>query len=108
ASVASVQSELARRSGRLRPGLVLDVSVRDLLFALRACLRPRPGSEARVVDAWNGRDECLVCLSVRSGLDLLLQALELETGDEVALSAVTHPDIARIVEAHGLRALPVD
>src|SRR5437764_3224007 len=108
ASVTSLESELARRSRRLRPRLVLDVSVRDLLFALRACLRPRPGSEARVLDAWNGRDECLVCLSVRSGLDLLLQALELETGDEVALSAVTHPDIARIVEAHGLRALPVD
>jgi dTDP-4-amino-4,6-dideoxygalactose transaminase len=106
--VTSLESELARPARRLRPRLLLDVSVGDLLFALRACLRPRPGSEARVLDAWNGRDECLVCLSVRSGLDLLLQALELDPGDEVALSAVTHPDIARIVEAHGLRALPVD
>jgi len=107
-SVIGLESELPRPPRRLRPRLVLDVSVRDLLFALLACLRPSPGSEARALDAWNGRDECLVCLSVRSGLDLLLQALELEPGDEVALSAVTHPDIARIVEAHGLEALPVD
>src|SRR5207237_661041 len=101
-AVTGLESELLRLPRRLRPRLVLDVSVRDLLFALRACLRPEPGSEARVLDAWNGRDECLACLSVRSGLDLLLQALELEPGDEVALSVVTHPDIARIVEAHGL------
>lgn len=107
-AVTSLEAELVRPQRRLRPRLVLDVSLRDLLFALRACLRPRPGSEARVLDAWNGRDECLACLSVRSGLDLLLEALELEAGDEVALSAVTHPDITRIVEAHGLRALPVD
>jgi dTDP-4-amino-4,6-dideoxygalactose transaminase len=107
-AVTSLEAELVRPRRRLRPRLVLDVSLRDLLFALRVCLRPRPGSESRVLDAWNGRDECLVCLSVRSGLDLLLEALELEPGGEVALSAVTHPDIARIVEAHGLRALPVD
>jgi dTDP-4-amino-4,6-dideoxygalactose transaminase len=107
-SVTGLESELVRPPRRLRPRLLLDVSVRDLLFALGACLRPRPGSEARVLEAWGGRNECLVCLSVRSGLDLLLQALELEPGDEVALSAVTHPDMARIVEAHGLRTLPVD
>ena len=29
-------------------------------------------------------------------------------GDEVAVSAITHPDMVRIVEAHGLRAVPVD
>jgi dTDP-4-amino-4,6-dideoxygalactose transaminase len=107
-AVTGLESELLRPPRRLRPRLLLDVSVRDLLFALGACLRRRPGSEARVLDAWSGRDECLACLSVRSGLDLLLQALELEPGDEVALTAITHPDIARIVEAHGLRALPVD
>ena len=50
----------------------------------------------------------MVCLSVRSAFDLLLTALSLAPGDEVAFSAVTHPDMVRIAEAHGLRALPVD
>ncbi|MFY9580203.1 MAG: DegT/DnrJ/EryC1/StrS family aminotransferase [Gaiellaceae bacterium] len=107
-AVTKLESELARRPRWLRPRLMLDVSLRDLLFALAACLQPKPGTEARVLDAWGEQDECLTCLSVRSAVDLLLEALELELGDEVALSAVTHPDIARIIEARGLRALPVD
>lgn len=49
----------------------------------------------------------MACLSVRTGLDLLLAALALDGGDEVLVSAVTHPDMVRI-EAHGLRAIPVD
>jgi dTDP-4-amino-4,6-dideoxygalactose transaminase len=34
--------------------------------------------------------------------------LSLPPGDEIAFSAVTHPDMVRIAEAHGLRPLPVD
>src|SRR5918997_7215245 len=29
-------------------------------------------------------------------------------GGEVLVSAVTHPDMVRIIEGHGLRAVPVD
>ncbi len=50
----------------------------------------------------------MVCLSVRSGFDLLLDALSLPIGSEVLVSAVTHPDMVRIIEQHGLRAVPVD
>ncbi len=50
----------------------------------------------------------MVCFSVRSGLDLWLGALGLRAGDEVLVSAVTHPDMVRILRGHGLRALPVD
>ena len=57
--------------------------------------------------AW-GNPDGIVCLSVRSGFDLLLEALQLEPGDEVAFSAITHPDMVRIAEARGLRVLPVD
>ena len=47
-------------------------------------------------------------MSVRAGFELLLDALELPTGSEVAVSAVTHPDMCRIIQRHGLRAVPVD
>jgi len=46
--------------------------------------------------------------SVRSGFDLLLGALALPAGSEVLLSALTIPDMARLVRAHGLVPVPVD
>jgi perosamine synthetase len=60
-----------------------------------------------VLHAW-GNPDGIVCLSVRSGFELLLDALQLESGDEIAFSAITHPDMVRIAEARGLRVLPVD
>ena len=38
----------------------------------------------------------------------MLEALALPAGGEVLVSAVTHPDMIRILEAHGLVAVPVD
>ncbi len=61
-----------------------------------------------MLEAWAGGETGLACLSVRSAFDLALEALSLEPGDEVAVSAITHPDMVRVIEAHGLRALPVD
>lgn len=49
-----------------------------------------------------------VCLSVRSGLDLLLSELDLPMGSEVLVSAVTIRDMVRIIEEHGLVPVPVD
>ena len=49
-----------------------------------------------------------MCFSVRSGLDLLLGALDEELGGEVIVFAVTHPDMVRLIEGHGLRAVPLD
>jgi perosamine synthetase len=112
-AIEALEAELLRTrnaaSRRLRPRLVPDISLADLFFALRACLRAREaGAEQRVLDAWAGGESGLACLSVRSAFDLLLEALAFEPGDEVAVSAITHPDMVRVLEAHGLRALPVD
>jgi dTDP-4-amino-4,6-dideoxygalactose transaminase len=99
----------ARTGRRLHPRLRIDISAADLLFALLSCIPGRRrGTSARVLAAWDGGDEGLACLSLRSAFDLLLEALALEPGDEVALSAVTHPDMARIVAAHSLTPIPVD
>jgi dTDP-4-amino-4,6-dideoxygalactose transaminase len=45
---------------------------------------------------------------VRSGWDLWLGAQDFRAGDEILVSAITHPDMVRIIRGHGLRAVPVD
>ncbi|WP_166829285.1 aminotransferase class I/II-fold pyridoxal phosphate-dependent enzyme [Thalassoroseus pseudoceratinae] len=61
-----------------------------------------------IEQAWSTDRESLVCLSVRSGWDLFLSTLNLPPGSEVLMSALTIPDMARIVEAHGLVPVPLD
>nr|MBC8288684.1 DegT/DnrJ/EryC1/StrS family aminotransferase [Planctomycetota bacterium] len=71
-----------------------------------------PGSRSAASDAaeaaWSTDGRAFACLSVRSGLDLLLKALDLPPGSEVLVSALTIPDMVRIVEHHGLVAVPID
>jgi perosamine synthetase len=90
--------------------LRFDISTQDLLFGLSACVwawnRRKLTEDA--VRACSSGDELVICLSVRSAFDLLLQALALPAGSEVLISAVTHPDMVRIIERHNLRAVPVD
>jgi perosamine synthetase len=89
----------------------LDLSVEDILFGVLSCGRhwrkERLEGEIRRLCSLL-EDEGLVCLSVRSGWDLWLGAQDLQAGDEVLVSAVTHPDMVRIIRGHGLRAVPVD
>lgn len=88
----------------------LDCSWSDLAFGAIACFVPhrREILEARIRGAFAHPERTLVCLAVRSGFDLLLEAARLPRGSEVLLSAVTVPDMARIVRAHGLVPVPVD
>jgi perosamine synthetase len=88
----------------------LDLSAGDILYGVLACVRiwERERLETEISDLCSPGDEGLVCFSVRSGWDLWLGAQGLRAGDEVLVSAVTHPDMVRIIRAHGLRAIPVD
>ena len=88
----------------------LDISVGDVFFGVLLCGRRlrREKLEAGVLRLCTLEEEGLVCFSVRSGWDLWLRAQDLRTGDEVLVSAITHPDMIRIIHAHGLRAVPVD
>ncbi len=87
----------------------LDLSVGDVLFGIVSCGRHwrREQLEGEVLRLCSLEEE-LVCFSVRSGWDLWLGAQGLRAGDEVLVSAVTHPDMVRIIRGHGLRAVPVD
>jgi hypothetical protein len=88
----------------------LDLWPRDVFFGVRSCCRPwrRDRLESEVLGLCSIEDDGLVCYSVRSGWDLWLGARGLRAGDEVLVSAVTHPDMARIIRWHGLCAVPVD
>lgn len=95
---------------RLHPRHHIDIEPDDLRFGLRACVRPPPEAETRaaVEDLAASGGRTLATLSVRSAFDLLLTCLALPPGDEVLLSALTIPDMARLVRAHGLVPVPVD
>lgn len=57
---------------------------------------------------WQGPDHTFVALSVRSGLDLMLTALEWSPGDEILMSGVTIKDMPLIIRQHGLVPVPID
>ena len=93
------------------PRGVLDIDWPALLFAAR-CTRissTRADELSHVIDQLSDDGRAgLVCLSVRSGLDLVLSALNWPRGSEILMSAVTIPEMAAIVQAHGLVPVPVD
>jgi perosamine synthetase len=99
-----------RASGGVYVRHRLDLRVGDIIFGVLACGRMwgRERLEMEISDLCSVGDQGHICLSVRSGWDLWLGAQGLRAGDEVLVSAVTHPDMVRIIRAHGLRAVPVD
>jgi dTDP-4-amino-4,6-dideoxygalactose transaminase len=92
------------------PRMRLDIGWSDLLYGIWACARSTNPEEAeqRLRRVWPCGEAGLACLSVRSGFDALLQALDFPAGSEILVSAVTIRDMTRIIEAHGLVPVPVD
>ncbi len=91
------------------PRLQFDIGWRDLKFALGACCRAADATEAAdaLERSQSSAGLALVCLSVRSGFDALLQALALPPGSEVVMTSITIPHMVELVETHGLRVVPV-
>ena len=81
----------------------IDIDWSDLADGLGACVRAKPPHENTFCDA-----ESLVCLSIRSGFDLLLGCLGLPAGSEVLVSALTISAMPRILIEHGLVPVPVE
>src|SRR5262245_43319455 len=92
------------------PRKQLDVGVADLAYGLSQMVlaHARPSSADVVGDDWVPEDEAIISLSVRTGWDLLLSTLDLPRGSEVLTTAVTIPDMVRIIEHHGLVPVAVD
>ncbi len=90
--------------------LRFDVAPRDLALGLLGCCLPggRDALQAQAERHWSHSHQAVAVLSVRSGFDLLLSVLQLPRDSEVLMSALTVPDMVRIVEHHGLVPVPVD
>lgn len=92
----------------------LDISVADIVWGLSAMVRfsniQHSDWQVKVTKTWlsSTSGSALACLSVRSGFDLLLQALQLPPGSQVAMTALTIPDMVKIVRHHGLIPVPID
>jgi perosamine synthetase len=88
----------------------LDIGFLDLAYGLMTCILPsnRRTAAANVERFWSDQDDVLVCLSVRSGFDLFLASLELPQDSEVLMSALTIPDMGKIVRKYGLIPIPID
>ena len=88
----------------------MDVSLGDILFGAVACAGAwgRDLLAARTLGLCGAGGGGIACLSVRTGWDLWLGAAGLREGDDVLMSAVTHPEMARIARLRGLRVVPVD
>ncbi len=88
----------------------LDIGWRDLAWGICRGLFPTSATALarRITAMWSVSDDALCCLSVRSGWDLLLTALDLPRGSEVLVSALTIPDMVQIIEDHGLVPVPLD
>jgi dTDP-4-amino-4,6-dideoxygalactose transaminase len=88
----------------------IDIGWPDLALGILACCRPQngPAIQRQVEQHWSAAGDTLACLSVRSGFDLLLAALNLPPKSEVLITALTIPDMVRIIKDHDLVPVPVD
>lgn len=88
----------------------LKIGWGDLVSGLATSFYP-PGRAAELARAeayFSDSGDTIAAYSVRTGFDLLLQALELKPGDEVIFSALNVKGMVRIVKEAGLTPVPVD
>ena len=88
----------------------LKIGWGDLAFGAAKSLRPvdREELQRRIEADWSPAGNALACLSVRSGFDLLLQAMKLEPGSEIIFSALNIKGMVKIVNRLGFVPVPVD
>jgi dTDP-4-amino-4,6-dideoxygalactose transaminase len=88
----------------------LDIGWSDIAFGVSKCLFPpdRQNVEREIERFWSPDGDAIVCFSVRSGFDLVLQALDLPQGSEILFSALNVKGMIKIARRSGLLPVPVD
>lgn len=88
----------------------LKIGWRDLAKGLAASIRriDRDQELFAVERYFSEANPAVATYSVRTGFDLLLQALELQPGDEVLFSALNVKGMVKVVKEAGLVPVPVD
>ena len=88
----------------------LKIDWSDIFAGLFRCAVPgdRSALQREVESYWGDPEKTLACFSVRSGLDLLLQGLDLPPDSEIVFSALNVKGMIKIAKRHGLVTVPVD
>ena len=89
----------------------IDIGYRDLTAALGYCLWfgfHRRELSTDLESLWSEDDDAVAALSVRTTFDCWLATQNFPRGSEVIVSGINIPDMARILEHHGLQMVPVD
>ena len=88
----------------------LKIGWRDLASGALYCALPgnRAATSKELEGFWGDGVGTMTAFSVRSGFDLMLQALDLEPGDEIVFSALNVRGMIKIVRRLGLTPVPVD
>ena len=90
------------------PRKKLDVGLSHLLYGMACSFWPgsRGAMQQRLEELW--APNSLACLSVRSGFDVAVEAMELPLGSEVLVSALNLRPMPEILQMHGLVPVPID
>lgn len=82
----------------------LDIRFTELFKGALYCIGSACGFKKEQPQFPEGQ---LPCLSVRTGLHLVLEALNLEAGDEVLVADINIPDMFTIIAAYHLKVIPL-
>lgn len=87
----------------------IEITPGELIRGLVYCAVPGNRSllTEQIAQMWD-QDSTFVCLSVRSGFDILLNSLDWLPDSEVIMSGLTIPDMPRIVRENGMTPVGVD
>nr|WP_294875839.1 aminotransferase class V-fold PLP-dependent enzyme [uncultured Pedobacter sp.] len=83
----------------------LYISNKDLFTGIYYCFADyfRP----QKTDITEKNDKKLICLSVRTGFDLVLNSLNFSAGSEILVTDINIPDMFKIIAGHNLTAIPL-
>jgi len=82
----------------------LYISYKDLVSGIYYCLTDRSKSQKPTVDQNTNK---LTCLSVRTGFDMVLSALNFPPGSEILVTNINIPDMFNIITGHNLTPVPI-
>lgn len=90
----------------------LDISWRRLLASLAfpSFILDAENLDKKIAALWDASGRChsMTCLSVRTGFDLLLSAMDLAPNDEIIMTAVNIPHMFQIASGRGLKVVPAE
>eukprot|EP00941_MAST-03F_sp_MAST-3F-sp1_P000494 g494.t1 len=90
----------------------LEISAEDYRYGLYKSMTSKESERDELMTKlerfWAPEGGGFACLSVRTGFDLYLRALNLPRGSEILMSAVTIKDMVKICEHHGLIPIALD